>query len=145
MSASLSTGCFSGLRTGMARAIFTEVAEALERLASGGESLSIDLHSLPLTDADLAELEELLGRGEVSVELEVIGDTRIWETAYAGVWWIRHLGAGGRVASQEIAITEIPDILKSQTPDIQDAARRIRQHDGQVADAAMHNKEASNG
>ena len=136
--------CYSGLKTGMAPAVFNEVAERLQKLCQDGQPSAIDLRGMPLTEADLAELEELLGTGEVTASLEVAGPTRIWETAYAGVWWIRHLGAGGKVASEEIAITQLPEILKSHPGDITAAAERIRLELESAGQGGIE-KEASHG
>jgi hydrogenase-1 operon protein HyaF len=128
----------------MASALFTEIAGRLEALADSGVSSAIDLGSLPLTEADLAELEELLGRGEVNAELEVVGRTTVRETAYAGVWWIRHHGAGEKVAAEEIAVTPVPEILGSHPEDIAAAAERIRlQLD--AGPQGAETQEASNG
>jgi hydrogenase-1 operon protein HyaF len=110
----------------MAQAVLAEVAQHLEALASSGTTSTIDLRSLPLTDADLAELEALLGKGEVRASIDVIGTTEVHETAFAGVWWLRHMGAQDRVAAEEIAITPVPDILHAQADDIREAAQRIR-------------------
>ena len=136
--------CYSGLKTGMAAAVFNEIAERLQDLCRDGQPSAIDLRGIPLTEADLAELEEMLGTGEVTASLEVAGPTRIWETAYAGVWWVRHLGAGGRVAAEEIAITKLPEILESHPGDIAAAAERIRL-ELETADRGGINKEASHG
>lgn len=118
--------CYSHLATGMAQAVLAEIAQRLEALASSGAASTIDLRSLPLTDADLAELEGLLGQGEARASIDVIGTTEIRETAFAGVWWLRHMGAQDRVAAEEIAITPVPDILHAQPEDIHEAAQRIR-------------------
>jgi hydrogenase-1 operon protein HyaF len=119
--------CLTGRTTGMAHSILTEVGRLLEALASTGESGSIDLHSLPLTDADRQELEELLGHGEVRVELDLAGRSEVWETGYSGAWWVRHRGAGGRIAAEEIAVCRVPDILLAHPADIRAAARRLNQ------------------
>jgi hydrogenase-1 operon protein HyaF len=113
------------MNTGMAWSILTEIRTLLKQLAETGEPAAIDLRSLPLTTADRAQLEELLGRGEVSVSLEVLGRTEIWETGFSGVWWIRHMGACDQVSSEEIAVTAIPDILRAHPVDIAAAADRL--------------------
>jgi len=77
----------------MALSVLAEISRMLETLAGSGEPGFIDLKSLPLSDADRAQLEELLGRGEVRVEMDLAGASEIWETAYSGVWWTRHRGA----------------------------------------------------
>ena len=113
--------------TGLAQSVLREIAGHLDALARGGEAAAIDLRSLPMTVADRGELESRLGRGEVSVKLELGGASELWETRYSGVWWVRHKGDDDRVASERIEITAIPEILKSQEEDVAAAAARIRE------------------
>ena len=119
--------CLSERATGMALSVLAEIGRMLENLAASGEPGFIDLRSLPLSDADRAQLEALLGRGEVQLELELAGVSEVWETAYSGVWWIRHRGAGGKIATEEISVCRIPEILISHPVDIEAAAGRLRQ------------------
>jgi len=118
--------CISQQSTGMAYSILAEIGQLLEALSANGEAGSIDLRSLPMTDADREQLEELLGRGEVQAELDLAGASEVWETSYAGVWWIRHKGAGDKIASEEIAVTAVPEILITHPVDIEAAATRLR-------------------
>ena len=110
----------------MAATVLQEITQLLAKLADTGAAGSIDLRSLPMTDADRDELEERLGRGEVQADLSVAGNSQVWETGYSGVWWIRHLGAGDKIAAEEIAVTNVPEILVSHSADIATAALRIR-------------------
>lgn len=119
--------CLSERATGMALSVLAEIGRLLENLAGAGDPGSIDLRSLPLSDTDRAQLEELLGRGEVRVEMQLAGASEAWETAYPGVWWIRHRGAGGKIATEEISVCRIPEILISHPVDIEAAAGRLRQ------------------
>lgn len=114
-------------RTGLADSVLREIAEHLAALAGSGATAAIDLRSLPLTNADRSELESRLGRGEVTVKLEVAGTSELWETSYSGVWWVRHFGDGGRIASERIEIAAIPQILLSHDEDIAAAATRVRE------------------
>lgn len=116
--------CISGT-TGMARSVLTEIGQLLKALAEKGEAGSVDLRSIPMTDADRDQLEEMLGRGEVRAELDLAGASEIWETSYAGVWWIRHKGAGNKIACEVIAVTCIPEILLTHPVDIEAAAARL--------------------
>jgi len=118
--------CLDDRATGMALSVLAEVARMLEALATEGRSDAIDLRSLPLTEADREELRGLLGEGEVRVELDIAGRSTVHETGYAGAWWIRHYGAGDRIASEEIAICSVPDILKSHEADVRAAASRLQ-------------------
>ncbi len=118
--------CLDTQTTGMAWSVLAEVGRLLENLATKGEPGCIDLRSLPLTVADREELESLLGHGEVRVELDLAGRSEVWETAYAGAWWIRHRGAGDRIAAELISVCPVPEILMAHPADIQAAARRLR-------------------
>lgn len=110
----------------LADSLLGEIAERLATLASTGQASAIDLRSLPMTRADREALEQRLGRGDVVATLEVAGESELWETGYAGVWWVRHFGAGGTVATERIEITNIPDILLTHDSDIAAAADRLR-------------------
>lgn len=125
MSRDATAPCQTTFSTGMAWSVLSEIHSLLDHLAETAEPSTIDLRSLPLTEADRAELEEHLGQGEVACVLTVLGKTEIWETAYSGVWWIRHLGAEGEVSSEEIVVTTVPDILKSHHEDIPVSAARL--------------------
>lgn len=126
------------LPTGMARSLLREISRGLSALAETGRRDAIDLRSLPLTAADRHELETALGRGELSITLDLGGSSEIWETRYAGVWWLRHLDGGGRIASETIEITPLPEILASHAEDIAAASVRLAE------DLAVLAEEAAN-
>jgi len=119
--------CLSDRATGMALSVLAEVGRMLEALSESGQAGAIDLRSLPLSDTDRAQLEEVLGRGEVRAELELAGNSEVWETTYPGVWWIRHRGAGDKIATEEISVCSIPEILITHPVDIKAAAGRLRE------------------
>jgi hydrogenase-1 operon protein HyaF len=114
------------MRTGLAQSVLGEIAERLAALASTGETAAIDLRSLPLTSADRAELEDTLGRGDVTARLTVAGTSELWETRYSGVWWVRHSGADDKVAAERIEIAAVPEILLAHDADIAAACARLR-------------------
>jgi len=112
-------------RTGMAQSVLHEIVRSLTELADSGTPSAIDLRSLPMTEADRQELQDTLGRGEVSATLDMAGKSDIWETRHAGVWWVRHMGSGDRIASETIEITAVPDILMAHRDDIRAASARL--------------------
>ncbi|MCC2111859.1 MAG: hypothetical protein KDJ16_07490 [Hyphomicrobiales bacterium] len=114
------------ISSGMAMPLLREISAALDALAAKGAGGAIDLGGLPLTETDRAELEAVLGTGEVEAKVTAAGVSEVRETAYAGVWWIRHLDAGGRVLAETIEITRVPELLQTQVFDIDVAARRLR-------------------
>lgn len=98
--------------------ILHEVVHALDRLLDEGEPTVIDLASLPFAPGELEKLEETLGTGELSAELDALGKSQIRETIYPGVWWLEHRNTEGDVVGRYIEITRTPEILMSQDADI---------------------------
>ena len=121
--------------SGPAQAVLREISRALVSLARQGEAHAtsplpheetIDLHSLPLSDADRAALAQRLGRGEVQATLDVAGATRIFETAFAGVWWVQHADAQGHTVLEQVVLAQVPALLLAHPADIDHAARRLQ-------------------
>jgi hydrogenase-1 operon protein HyaF len=110
--------------TGMADAVLCEIASLATRHADGA-SAAIELTSMPLTRQDRAEIEARLGRGEVEATIQAAGRSEVWETAYAGVWFVRHFGLDGKVATETIEICAAPLILLSHPDDRRAAAVRL--------------------
>jgi HupH hydrogenase expression protein, C-terminal conserved region len=112
--------------SGNATAILHEIADLLGRLASDGSRGIIDLHAMPLTSGDRAQLEEALAAGEVKVTIDAAGPTEICETVYPGVWWIRHRNETGESVAELIEVTACPEILTSHTDDVREGWARLR-------------------
>lgn len=134
-----------GERTGMADAVLREIVSLLEAFSRTGAEAAIDLGTIPLTAADRDELEHRLGRGEIEAKVAVAGDSEVWETAYSGVWWVRHRGLSGRVACEHIAITAVPDILASDREDARAAAQRLAQLLATSEDTPEERQQAAHG
>ena len=105
--------------------ILHEIVHALERLLEIGEPTVIDLGSLPFAPGELERLEERLGHGELTAELDALGRSVIRETAYPGVWWLEHRNTSDEVVGRYVEITHTPDILRSQVVDIQAGRARL--------------------
>ncbi len=111
---------------GSVDALLNEIATRLERFIASGETAMIDLKSLPFSPSEYEALRTALGRGEVSARLETIGDSELYETHYAGVWWVTHYNVEGDVIADLIEIAAVPAILHSQPEDVQDGLERLQ-------------------
>jgi hydrogenase-1 operon protein HyaF len=111
---------------GNVRPLLNEIIHALDRLLGDDEPTAIDLASLPFAPGELEELEKALGQGELSAELDALGESLIRETAYPGVWWVEHRNTAGEVVGRYIEITRSPEILMSQDADIGAGRARLR-------------------
>ena len=114
-----------GTASPIVRALLGEIATALGRPPkTGGEPVAPpDPPGPPETDPDA--LETALGDGELPCDLEVAGRSEVRETAFSGVWWVRHFATDDRIVTREIAITRCPDILASHPDDVAAAASRL--------------------
>lgn len=109
----------------LAKSVAREVAERLAVFVETGETAAIDLRGLPMSDADRAELLAWFGEGEIAIALEVAGPSRIHETRFPGVWWVRHFGSDDRIAAERIEIAPIPEIVIADRADIAAASAHL--------------------
>ena len=105
--------------------VLLELYHALTALHSKGKEAVIDIKSLPFGTSDERRLELALGKGEVEAVLHTLGESRITETAFPGIWWVEHRNEQGKVTAKSIEVTHVPGILKSQQEDIAAARRRL--------------------
>ncbi|MBW9260533.1 MAG: hydrogenase expression/formation protein [Candidatus Thiodiazotropha sp. (ex. Lucinisca nassula)] len=112
-------------RHGNALPILHEILHALQRFSTEGKRSCIDLRSLPFGPGDEEELLRLLGRGEINVTMDALGESTIWETAFSGVWIVDHRNAEGEPVALQIEIGSVPQIVFSQQEDIVDAIDRL--------------------
>lgn len=111
---------------GNIRALLTEIAARLEKLAEKGETGMIDLNSLPFAPGEYEQLRQTLGQGEVSARIEAIGPSEIIETRYPGVWWVTHYNVEGDIVADMIEIALLPEIIKSQPEDVHAGLELLR-------------------
>jgi hydrogenase-1 operon protein HyaF len=114
-----------GLGGGVA-AILSELVTLLERLVDGEASGTIDLRSLPMSPLDRAELQRLLGDGEVQATVNAQGLSKMRETGVSGVWWIEHFDQQGELTAELIEVSRVPQILLSASDEIAAGARALR-------------------
>jgi hydrogenase-1 operon protein HyaF len=104
-----------------------EINHALHRLQRRGKATTLDLGAIPFGPGDEQRLLHFLGEGEVSARLRAMGESAIWESAYAGVWIIEHRSTSGERVAFQIEITKLPAILESQPEDIEDSLSTLQQ------------------
>ncbi len=112
--------------TGMLKAVLSELIEQLQALHESGQQHVIDLNSLPMSDSDKRELENRLAKGEVSIVLSTLGNSQIFETAFSGIWWVKHYDPDEKLIAEFIEVTYIPEIIKSHPDDIKQAVFALK-------------------
>lgn len=102
-----------------------EIRHALLRLAESGEPTTLDLSAIPFGPGDRDRLFEALGQGEVNATVSALGETLIDETAYPGVWLVRHKSPLGDELVTQIEITRHPSMLLTPEEELGVAADRL--------------------
>jgi hydrogenase-1 operon protein HyaF len=105
--------------------ILHEILYALQHFAHQGVTKCIDLRAIPFGPGDEEALLHQLGCGEISLTLDSLGESAIWETGYSGVWVIDHRNATGERIALQIEIGKIPQIVLAQHEDILDAIEQL--------------------
>lgn len=105
--------------------IMHEILHALRKLKAQAEPTTIDLRAIPFGPGDEDDLLNLLGTGEITVELDSLGKSTIRESAYSGVWIVDHRNAEGERVALQIEITRVPAIIQSQAEDMAEAIIRL--------------------
>jgi hydrogenase-1 operon protein HyaF len=106
-------------------ALLHEITTHLGKLISDNQTEVIDLMGF-LSDSEREALKHILGEGEVFVKLEALGESTLYETLIPGVWWISHTSIDNNPISENIEITRIPAILKSDELDIRDGIKALK-------------------
>ncbi|HEX5339017.1 MAG TPA: hydrogenase expression/formation C-terminal domain-containing protein [Gallionella sp.] len=109
-----------------AQAIISEIEACAARFAATGEMASIDLRFMKTMPAEREMLSGLLGRGEVSAVVDVLGRTEIQETSIPCVWWISHRNGAGEVVGELIEITGTPDLIQGERSSVAGALEARR-------------------
>jgi hydrogenase-1 operon protein HyaF len=114
-----------GLGGGVA-AILSELATLLERLVNAEVPGAIDLRSLPMSPLDRAELQRVLGEGEVQATVNAQGLSKMRETRVSGAWWVEHFDQRGELIAELIEVNRVPQILSSASDEIAAGALALR-------------------
>lgn len=112
---------------GQLLAILSELLSKLTVLNREGSTDSIDLRTLPMFPGDYEQLKETLGYGEINVSINAMGPTEIYETAIPGIWWITHYNSEDENIAEYIEITALPELLKTDPQEIQQAEPQLQQ------------------
>ncbi len=110
---------------GMVAAVLNEIFQLLKAYIDTYEEAAIDVKSLPLSDNGYRQLKQQLGVGEVTAVAQLSGDTEVYETAYAGVWWVTHRNIDDKIIADHIQVTGIPSILCSHVEDMKQSVKRM--------------------
>jgi hydrogenase-1 operon protein HyaF len=113
--------------SGQVLAVLHELQQLLRRFTEQGTGGTIDLLSLPFFPGDYQSLKTLLGIGELTIHLNALGPSEIYETAIAGIWWITHRNEAEETIADYIEVTSLPELLKTEASQMHQSAGKLEE------------------
>jgi len=113
--------------SGNLNSVVAEIEFSLGQLVEKKKTHCIDLRAMPWSPGEEQKLEEYLGRGEISVEMNALGKSTFYETQYSGVWIVSHYNQEDEIIGKLIEITYLPEMIFSQKEDIKSSLERLQQ------------------
>ena len=86
---------------------------------------TINLTLLPLSEDELAFIDERLGRGPVDTLSRAYGKCQVSNTLTPNVWWVRFYNSMGALILNTIELTDVPEAIRAAHEDLQDSAKRL--------------------
>ena len=127
----LSVGVLTGIEAPPdvmnARSILTEIAAQCQAYRSGGTAHVINLSLLPLSDEDIAFLDDALGRGPVDILSRSYGKCQIISTSVPHVWWVRFYNSMSTLILNSLEIVDVPLVACAAPEDISESRNRLRE------------------
>lgn len=111
---------------GITRALLSEIAEAVSLYIHDHLPKIIDIKAIGLSAPERGVFDKAMGSGEISAEIVTAGRSRIEETRFPGVWWVRHYGVNGELQAEWIEVTEVPEIMKADRADMVVGLKNLR-------------------
>ncbi len=105
--------------------ILIELESASASYAGTGKRHSINLSLLPLSEGEVAFLDERLGRGPVDVLSRAYGKCQVISTRTPNIWWVRYFNAMGTLILNSLEVAAIPQVVCAAPEDLRDSAERL--------------------
>jgi hydrogenase-1 operon protein HyaF len=107
--------------------VLHEILHGVQRLRRDGSASVVDLQAMPFGPGERERLLALLGEGEVRAQVQALGETKIQESRFPGVWVVEHLNLEGRQIALQIEIAEVPALLRTPGADLAESEQRLQE------------------
>ena len=108
-----------------APALVTELEGRIAAWRPGVPAHAVNLTLLPLTDEDLAFLDERVGPGTVTILSRGYGNCRITSTATRNTWRVRYFNSREAIVLDSIEVVDVPGVACAAEEDLRDSAQRL--------------------
>ena len=110
-----------------AQSILAELRAHADSYRVGDPPHVINLTLLPMSDGDLAFLEQSLGWGPVEILSRSYGMCRMSSTARPRVWWVRYYNSTETLILNTLEVVDVPLVARAAEEDIADSHRRLEE------------------
>ncbi len=107
--------------------LIAELNEKSQAYASGIPAHVINLTLLPQTEQDLEFLDQLLGKGAVTILSRGYGNCRITSTGMQNVWWVQYFNSQDMNILNTLEVTDVPAVACAAPEDLKDSADRLKE------------------
>jgi len=101
--------------------------ETITQQGGRGSSHVINFSLLPVTPADIAWLEAMLGEGTVAIFSTGYGKCTVTATGWRHVWRVRYFDGSNRVLLDTLDITAIPEVVMAAPEDLASSLDHLRE------------------
>lgn len=108
-----------------APALVTELDDRIAAWRPGAAAHAVNLTLLPLTDEDLAFLDERTGPGAVTILSRGYGNCRITSTSTRNTWRVRYFNSREAIVLDTIEVVDVPGVACAAQEDLRDSAQRL--------------------
>jgi len=108
-----------------ALAILVELEAQYPAFLAEGAPYTINLTLLPLSEDELAFIDERLGRGPIDTLSRAYGKCQVSSTLTPNVWWVRYYNSMDTLILNTIEVTDVPEALRAAPEDLADSAKRL--------------------
>jgi hydrogenase-1 operon protein HyaF len=108
-----------------ALAILVELQARCAQYSETGDTHTINLTLLPLSQAELEFLDHRLGRGPVDTLSRAYGKCQVISTLTPNVWWVRFYNSMGTLILNTLEVVDVPEVICAAPEDLSDSAVRL--------------------
>ncbi len=105
--------------------ILVELEAQYPAFVATGTPHTINLTLLPLSEDEIAFIDERLGRGPVDTLSRAYGKCQVSSTLTPNVWWVRFFNSMGTLILNTIELIDVPEAIRAAPEDLGDSAKRL--------------------
>jgi hydrogenase-1 operon protein HyaF len=105
--------------------LLSELRHRMQAPQDGSANHVISFTQLPMSDADMAFVQERLGHGPIEAESRGYGRCRVELTSRRNIWSVQFLNAMGTVILDTLEVGGPPEVLLAAREDFEDSAERL--------------------